>query len=180
MPRVGVVEAHDAFDQRRLAGAVLAEQRVERAGLDLDRHVVERDEAARRSWSCRRLRATGARSGCVAGDRCRRRSWQRLEEALRGRHRAEHAALHLDHVERGEMVLDLGRRAAIRQQQALVAAVVGVAHRGVHADVGGDAGEDDVADALRLQHQFEVGGEERALARLVDDRPRPAPAAARG
>ena len=36
-------------------------------------------------------------------------------------------------------------RGAVRQQQALEAAVVGLAHGGVHADVGGDAGEDQVA-----------------------------------
>src|SRR5581483_8877602 len=52
--------------------------------------------------------------------------------------------------------------------QALVAAVVGLAHRGVHAYVGGDAGEQDVRDALAAQHQVELGRVERALARLVD------------
>ena len=64
----------------------------------------------------------------------------------------------------------VGRAAAVRQQQALEAAVVGLAHGGVHADVGGDAGEDHVADAARAQDQLEVGGAERALAGLVDDR----------
>ncbi len=45
---VGRVETHDAFDQRRLAGAVLAEQRVEGAGGHLDRDIVERLEATER------------------------------------------------------------------------------------------------------------------------------------
>ena len=41
---VGCVEAHDAFDERRLAGAVLAQQRMKRAGRNLDRHVLERPQ----------------------------------------------------------------------------------------------------------------------------------------
>ena len=85
-------------------------------------------------------------------------------------HRAEHAALHRDHLERGPMVALVGRAGAVRQQQALVAAIVGVAHRRVHADVGRDAGERDVLDALAAEQQVEIGGVERSLARLVDDR----------
>ena len=67
------------------------------------------------------------------------------------------------------VVAVVGGAAAVGQQQALEAAVVGLAHGGVHADVGGDAGEHEVADAARAQDQVEVGGVERALARLVDD-----------
>ena len=84
--------------------------------------------------------------------------------------RAEHAALHLDHLDRGVVVAAVGRAAAILEQQAFEAAVVGLAHGGVDADVGGDAGQHDVADAAGAQDQLEVGGAERALARLVDDR----------
>ena len=43
---VGPVIAHDALDQRALAGAVLAEQRVQAAGPDPHRDLVERDEVA--------------------------------------------------------------------------------------------------------------------------------------
>ncbi len=43
---VGLVEAHDAFDERRLAGAVLAEQGVERARRHLDRNVLQRLQRA--------------------------------------------------------------------------------------------------------------------------------------
>jgi hypothetical protein len=68
------------------------------------------------------------------------------------------------------VVAVVGGAAAVFQQQALEAAVVGLAHGGVHADVGRDAGEHDVAQAPRAQHQLEIGGAERALARLVDDR----------
>ena len=64
----------------------------------------------------------------------------------------------------------VGGAAAILQQQAFEAAVVGLAHGGVDADVGGDAGEDDVLDAALVEDQLEVGGAERALAGLVDDR----------
>ncbi len=84
--------------------------------------------------------------------------------------RAEHAALHLHHLDGVVVVALVGGAAAVLQQQAFEAAVVGLAHGGVHADVGGDAGEHDVLDAARAQDQFEVGGAERALARLVDDR----------
>ena len=66
------------------------------------------------------------------------------------------------------MVGRVGRAGAVGQDQALVAAVVGLAHGGVHADVGGDAGQDQVGDAAGAQHQVEVGGVEGALARLVE------------
>src|SRR5208283_1159941 len=62
------------------------------------------------------------------------------------------------------------RRAAILEQQAFKAAIVRLAHGGVHADVGGDAGQHEIVDAARSHDQFEIGRAERALARLVDDR----------
>ena len=93
-----------------------------------------------------------------------------LDEGCRIRHRAEHAALHLDHLDRCQMVAVVGGAAAILQHQAFEAAVVGLAHGGVDADIGGDAGEDDVFDAALVEDQFQVGGAERALAGLVDDR----------
>src|SRR5262245_1115342 len=43
---VGSVIAHDALHQGALAGAVLAQQRVERTGSNLERYVVERREIA--------------------------------------------------------------------------------------------------------------------------------------
>ena len=142
---------------------------MERAGLDLDRHIVERVKRPEDLGHADRFERRRPLCGIVDDDWCDGVHGSASRKAGRRGDGAEHAALHLDHVDRGEMVLDLGRAAAVREQQALVAAVVGVAHRRVHADVGGDAGEDDVADALRPQHEFEVGGEERALARLVDD-----------
>ena len=41
-----VVIAHDAFDEGRFAGAVLAEQRMERAGPHLQLDIVQRQEIA--------------------------------------------------------------------------------------------------------------------------------------
>ncbi len=70
-----------------------------------------------------------------------------VEQRRRRGDRAEHAALHRHHLQRGQVVAVVGGAGAVLEQQALVAAVVGVAHRGVHADVGGDAGEDEVGDA---------------------------------
>jgi hypothetical protein len=40
----------------------------------------------------------------------------------------------------------------------------------VHADLGGDPGDDEARDAVRGEDVAEVGGVERALAGLVDDR----------
>ena len=59
---------------------------------------------------------------------------------------------------------------AVLEHQAVVAAVVGLAHRGVDADLGGDAADDELCDAAAAQDGVEVGGVERALAGLVDDR----------
>ena len=43
---IGLVIAHDAFDERRFSGAVLAEKSVECAGPDFQRNLVERRELA--------------------------------------------------------------------------------------------------------------------------------------
>src|SRR4051794_16392051 len=82
--------------------------------------------------------------------------------------RAEDAALHRHHLDRRLVVAPVGGAAAVLEQQALEAAVVGLAHRGVDADVSRDAGQHDIADAAGAQDQLEVGGAERSLARLVD------------
>src|SRR5262245_37871275 len=68
------------------------------------------------------------------------------------------------------MVAVVGGAAAILEEEAFEAAVIGLAHGGVDPDIGGDAAEDQVADAAGAEHQLEIGGTERALARLVDDR----------
>ena len=60
--------------------------------------------------------------------------------------------------------------AAIGQHDAAEAAVIGLAHRRVHADFRGDAADEQRIDAAVAEHQLEVGLIERALARLVDHR----------
>src|SRR5271165_4915808 len=97
-------------------------------------------------------------------------SWQTLDEGYRIGHGAEHAALHRHHLDRGRVVALVGRAAAVLNEKAFEAAVVGLAHGRVDADIGGDAGQHQVVDPARAQDEFEVGGAERALAGLVDDR----------
>ncbi len=76
----------------------------------------------------------------------------------------------VDHLDRGGVIAGVGRAAAVFEDQAFEAAVIGLAHGGVDADVGRDAGQNEVVDPARAQDEFEVGGAERALAGLVDDR----------
>ena len=57
----GAVIAHDALDQRRLAGAVLAEQRMEGAWSDLQRDIVEREKIAKAHRHGDGIEAEGAR-----------------------------------------------------------------------------------------------------------------------
>src|SRR5580704_2646446 len=94
----------------------------------------------------------------------------RRDDIGRASHPAENAALRLDHFQ--AHVLELGEVGAhaILGDEAVVAAVVGLADRGVDAHFGGDAGDDELGDAAMLQDRMEVGGVESALAGLVDDR----------
>src|SRR5439155_20557965 len=71
--------------------------------------------------------------------------------------------------ERREVVAPIRRRAAVREDEALETAIVGFAHRRVHAHVGGDARQDEISDRSLAQDELEVGRAERTLARLVDD-----------
>ena len=59
-------------------------------------------------------------------------------------------------------------RAAVRYDDAAIAAVVGLAHGGVDAHFRGDAADQQIFDPVVLQDVTEFGGVERALARLVD------------
>ena len=59
---------------------------------------------------------------------------------------------------------------AVFEHEAVVAAVVGLPHRGVDANLCRHAGDDELLDVLVLEDRVQVGGVERALARLVDDR----------
>ena len=64
--------------------------------------------------------------------------------------------LHLDHLDRSSVVAGVRGCAAVLQQQALVAAVVGIAHGGVHAHVRRHARQHDVLDALRVQQELQI------------------------
>ena len=55
---------------------------------------------------------------------------------------AEDPALRGDHFEADPLELGKVRTDAVGEHQALVAAVVRLPDRGVHADLGGDAGDD--------------------------------------
>src|SRR5579871_205154 len=97
-------------------------------------------------------------------------SRQGLQERARAGDRPEHAVLHLHHLDRRRVVAGVGGRAAVLEQQTLVAAVVRLAHGGVDADVRGDAGQDQVGDPPLAQDEVEVRRAEGPLPRLVDDR----------
>ena len=58
-----LVHLREQLDERRLAGAVLADDRDDRAGRQRQRHVVEHERA-----TCRDRRTTRARGGCRAAD----------------------------------------------------------------------------------------------------------------
>ena len=65
---VGRVVAGERLDQRRLAGAVLADERVDLAGRDLERRRRAARACRRRSWTAARGAARAAApAGCVSG-----------------------------------------------------------------------------------------------------------------
>src|SRR6202008_1887521 len=78
----------------------------------------------------------------------------------------EDAALRLDHAQSHLLKLREVRSDAIGNDEAVVAAVVSLAHRRIDADLGGDPADEQLGDAAVLQHRVEVGGKERAFARL--------------
>ena len=82
---------------------------------------------------------------------------------------AEDAALRLDHLQADALEFGEIRTDAIGYDQALVAAVVGLAGGGVHAHLGGDAGDQQLGDPGCGEDVLQFGGVERALAGLVDD-----------
>jgi len=64
----------------------------------------------------------------------------------------------------------VGGGRAVGEQQTLKAEVVGVAHGGVHTDIGRHSAQDQIANVTSAEDQVEVGADERALPRLVDNR----------
>src|SRR5712671_360956 len=83
---------------------------------------------------------------------------------------AEYTTLRLDHAQPHLLKLREIRPDAIRYDDAFVAAVVRLTHRGIHADFGGNPADDQLSDVAVLQHRVEVGGVKGALPRLVNHR----------
>src|SRR5260370_4431674 len=98
----------------------------------------------------------------------------RLRDCLDQRRRladpAENATLGLDHPQPDGMKFREVGAAAILQHEAVIAAVIGLAHRRVDADLRRDAGHHQLPYAAMPQGGARGGGEECALAGLVNDR----------
>ncbi len=107
----------------------------------------------------------------VAGLAHPRRYWavQRGQQRCRVRHCAKNTALHMNHAERRLMMLQLRRRTAVAQHQTFKAAIVGFAQCGMHANVGGDAADDQIADTATVQNQLKVGGVKGAFAGFINN-----------
>ena len=55
------------------------------------------------------------------------------------------------------------------EDEAVVASVIGFADRGIDTHLGGHPGDDELLDATVLENGVQIGGEESAFARLVND-----------
>ena len=91
------------------------------------------------------------------------------ERLIDARRPADDRALRPDHGEGRRLELGEIALGRILGEQALIAAVIGFAHAGLDADLGGDTCEDELAGAEALQLLREAGGVEGPLARLLDD-----------
>src|SRR4051812_29456234 len=100
------------------------------------------------SWRRERFSGPGRARGLLPKQQARAESGSRqgFKDLMVGRGPADDAVLGPDHFERG--LLELGEIAlrAILDQQAFITAIVVLAHAGLHADLGGDAGEEQVSD----------------------------------
>src|SRR4051812_41803358 len=88
----------------------------------------------------------------------------RLQHLIRGRSPSDDRALRPDHRQRRSLELRKIALGRVLGEQAFVAAVVGLAHRRLHADFRGNAGEYQLLGAKPLQRVAEAGGVEGALA----------------
>src|SRR5512139_3293467 len=91
---------------------------------------------------------------------------QRRHELRRGDGVGEHRVVLADRV---VVLLDRGRRDAVGQREDVEALLVRRAHRRLHAAVGEETAERDVADALAAQDEVEVGAREGVQAALALD-----------
>jgi hypothetical protein len=74
---------------------------------------------------------------------------------------AENAALSLDHLKAHFLKFGKVRAHAVFGNEAVVAAIVGLAHRGVDADLGGHTGDDELLYPAILQDGMKIGGEKK-------------------
>ena len=148
-----------SLDRAPTARSAACSAAISRCTIDL-RARFRRQREASRSGAVASTSASGSKGGSVM------RSPPRT--SANGRRPSDDGALRADHVERRRLEGGKVARGRVLDQQAFVAAVVGLAHRGLHADFGRDAGEDELGDAARLQDLGDVGGVEHALAGLVD------------
>src|SRR5258706_1441953 len=102
-------------------------------------------------------------------DPCGRCASERGAERREGRGPADDAVLGADHVQRGPLELGEIALGGVLHQEALEAAIVGLAHGALHADLGGDSGEDEVGHRRLPQQVPQRGGVEGPLAGLEDD-----------
>src|SRR6266404_5950678 len=93
-----------------------------------------------------------------------------FEHVLRGGYPTEDSTLSLDHRQSGLVKLREVGCAAVRQDNAAEASVVGLTHRRIDTDLGGDPANQQCFDAAVAQYQLKVGLAEGALTRLVDNR----------
>src|ERR1700722_8379436 len=95
---------------------------------------------------------------------------QRRDHVLALPHPAKNSTLGFDHFQAHLLKPGKIRSDAVFRNEAVVATIVGFAHSRVDANLGGDAGHHQFGDAVVLQDRVQIGGEESALARLVDHR----------
>src|SRR4051812_68483 len=88
------------------------------------------------------LRSPRVHSGRGISSSCDDVDGKGVEQVLRRADPAEDPALGGDHPQRDLVELREVGAAAVLDHEALEAAVVGLAHGRVHADLGGDAGDD--------------------------------------
>src|SRR6516162_9282412 len=82
---------------------------------------------------------------------------------------AEDAALRLDHAQPHLLKLREVRSDAIGNDEAVVAAVVSLAHRRIDANLGGDPADDSLAEPGVLSHAFKTVAEDGPFPRLTAD-----------
>src|SRR6185312_14031741 len=83
---------------------------------------------------------------------------QRGQDARLVRHPAEDPALGLDHLQAHLVKLGEVRAAGVGGDDAAITAIVGLAHSGVDADLGGHAADEQVLYSAVGQDRLQVGG----------------------